>query len=39
MDQLLALVERASDNLIFVEDYLSRNALVDESAGTEKAKE
>ncbi len=28
MDQLLALVERAGSNLILVEDYLSRNALV-----------
>ena len=39
MDQLLALVDRAGDNVIFVEDYLSRNALVDESAGGEGGKE
>ena len=28
MDQLLSLVERAGDNLLFVDDYLSRNQLV-----------
>lgn len=28
MDQLLSLVERAGDNLLFVDDYLSRNPLV-----------
>ena len=28
MDQLLSLVERSGDNLLFVEDYLSRNPLV-----------
>lgn len=33
MDQLLALVERAGSNLIFVEDYLSRNPLVVEAEG------
>ena len=27
MDQLLSLVERAGDNLLLIEDYLSRNAL------------
>ncbi len=35
MDQLLALVERAGDNLIFVEDYLSRNPVVEQSSGGE----
>jgi ferritin len=28
MDQLLSLVQRAGDNLLLVEDYLSRNSLV-----------
>jgi ferritin len=39
MDQLLALVERAAGNLILVEDYLSRNALVAEAADGGGAKE
>lgn len=30
MDQLLSLVERAGDNLLLIEDYLSRNSLVAE---------
>jgi ferritin len=33
MDQLLSLVERAGDNLLFVDDYLSRNPLVAEGGG------
>lgn len=33
MDQLVSLVERAGDNLLVIEDYLSRNSLVDEAEG------
>lgn len=33
MDQLLSLVERAGDNLLVIEDYLSRNSLVAEGEG------
>jgi ferritin len=33
MDQLLSLVERAGDNLLLIEDYLSRNALVTAESG------
>jgi ferritin len=32
MDQLLALVRRAGDNLILIEDYLSRNPIVTEGS-------
>jgi len=33
MDQLRSLVERAGDNLLLVEDYLSRNSLVNAGEG------
>jgi ferritin len=35
MDQLLSLVERAGDNLLFVDDYLSRNSLVEAEGDAE----
>jgi len=35
MDQLLSLVERAGDNLLLIEDYLSRNALMAAPEGGE----
>lgn len=39
MDRLLALVERAGDNILLVEDYLSRNAMVSEGEGGGAAEE
>jgi hypothetical protein len=35
MDQLRALVQRAGDNLILVEDFLSRNPLVSKEGSPE----
>ena len=35
MGTLLAIVRRSKDNLLFADDYLSRNPIVDEAHGTE----
>jgi ferritin len=37
MDQLLSVVRRAGDNLLWVEDFLARNPIVEEGHGEEEA--